>query len=141
MADEITKNDDDETIEETTSPKKKTLKGNLPIPPPVKKERTQAQILAFEKARASREANLKKREADAKRLEEYDKLLLKQKLVDKAEKIKLKTMKKIETIENISSSEDEVVIEKKKTPRPEPKRAVEEPRTIAKPKIVPYKFV
>ena len=142
MADEITKNDDEETIETTEQPKKKILKGNLPVPPREKKERTPAQIAAFERARASRESNLKKREADAKRLAEYDAMLVKQKLVEKAQKIKLKTMKKIETIESISSDEDEVIIEKpkqrKSVPTPAPTPA---PAPAPKPKITPYKFV
>ena len=145
MADKINENDDEETIEETPVQKKKVLKGNLPVPPREKKERTPAQIAAFERARASRESNLKKREADAKRLAEYDAMLVKQKLVEKAQKIKLKTMKKIETIEAISSDEeDEVIIEKPKqrksvpTPAPTPAPA---PQPAPKPKIVPYKFV
>ena len=122
MADEITKNDVEEDLEATPQPKKKILKGHLPDSPREKKERTQAQILAFEKARASREANLKKREADAKRLAEYDKMMLKQKLVEKAEKIKLKTMKKIETIDAISrdDSDDEPPPIQKPKPKPKP---------------------
>jgi hypothetical protein len=70
-------------------------------------------------------------------------MLVKQKLVEKAQKIKLKTMKKIETIEAISSDEDEVIIEKpkraataSKPPTPQPT-----PQPAPKPKIVPYKFV
>jgi len=52
-------------------------------------------------------------------------------------------MKKIETIEAISSDEDEVIIEKpkraataSKPPTPQPT-----PQPAPKPKIVPYKFV
>ena len=118
MADEITRSDDEEIIEAPAPQKKKILKGNLPPPPPVKKERTPAQIAAFERARASREANIKKRDADAKRLAEYDALMLKQKLVEKANKLKLKTMKKVEVIDSISSDEDEVIIEKPKKSAP-----------------------
>ena len=154
MADKINENDDEETIEETPVQKKKVLKGNLPVPPREKKERTPAQIAAFERARASRESNLKKREADAKRLAEYDAMLVKQKLVEKAQKIKLKTMKKIETIEAISSDEeDEVIIERKPTGRSQPTPHVgrSPPQPAPQPiasgagaqprKIVPYKFV
>ena len=111
MSEKITQNDESEEIEETV-PKKKILKGHLPDPPREKRERTPAQIAAFERARASREANIKKKNEDAKRLAEYDAMMLKQKLVEKANKIKLKTMKKVEVIESISSEEDEVVIEK-----------------------------
>ena len=149
MADKITQNDDDETLEVPEVKKKESriLKGHLPSNPPPKKERTPAQIAAFEKARASREANIKKKEADAKRLAEYDAMLVKQKLVEKANKMKLKTMKKIETIESISSDEeDEVVIEKPKkretppvrvpAPAPVPPAAPVPP----KPKF-PFKFV
>jgi hypothetical protein len=154
---EITQNADVSSSEETPL-QKKVLKGHLPDPPREKKERTAAQVAAFERARASRESNLKKREADAKRLAEYDAMILKQKLVEKANKIKLKTMRKVEAIESVSS-DDEVVIERPSVgtadvrstvgtvPR-ESKRAVEnnarsaptEPKPI-KPKIIPYKFV
>lgn len=127
--------------EKDTEPveKKKTLKGLEPPPPKEKKPRTEAQIKAFEKARASRASSLKKKEEDAKRLAEYDALMVKQKLKEKADKIKLKTMKKIETIESISSDEDEVVIEK---PKPKPKPVEQKPPPPAPPKkIMPYKFV
>jgi len=145
MADIITKNDDSEDIEEPEVPKKssKVLKGNLPPPPKEKKERTPAQIAAFERARASREANIKKKNEDAKRLAEYDALIVKQKLMEKANKLKLKTMKKVEVIESVSSEEDEVIIEKPKA-KPKPK---EEPKTAPAPapvpakKVIPYKFV
>jgi hypothetical protein len=66
-------------------------------------------------------------------------MMVKQKLKEKADKIKLKTMKKIETIESISSDEDEVVIEKPKPkPKPEPTKPPP-PKPVAK--IMPYKFV
>jgi hypothetical protein len=170
MSKEITKNDESEDMEETVPPKNESfkkdsskegragapprvLKGHLPDPPREKRERTPAQIAAFERARASREANIKKKNEDSKRLAEYDAMLLKQKLVDKANKIKLKTMKKMEVIESISSEDDEVVIEKPPLskgvpkggqpapePKPEPK---EEPKKVAAPskKVMPYKFV
>ena len=143
MADEIIENDDEETIEETPQPKKKILKGHLPVPPREKKERTPAQIAAFERARASREANIKKRDADSRRLAEYDAMMVKQKLVEKAQKIKLKTMKKIETIESISSDdEDEVIIERKPAhakPKPQPREVVA-PTPPPKPQTQ-FKFV
>jgi len=138
MADKIIENDEEETIEELEQPKKKILKGHLPIKPPEKKPRTQAQIDAFERARASREANIKKREVDAKRLAEYDAMMVKQKLVEKAQKIKLKTMKKVEVIDSISSDEeDEVIIEK---PRKQPSKPAPAPAP-PKPKTYAYKFV
>ena len=155
MAELITQNDETEPLEAPTPPKKKILKGNLPIPPPVKKERTAAQIAAFEKARASRDANLKKRDADAKRLAEYDAMIVKQKLVEKAKKIKLKTMKKIETIEAISSdddSEEEAPPIQKSKPKPSSGHPVSRtspaevkpPTPVApvRPKpVLPFKFV
>lgn len=151
MSEKITQSDESEEIE-VPEVKKKILKGHLPDPPKEKKERTPAQIAAFERARASREANIKKKNEDAKRLAEYDAMLLKQKLVEKANKIKLKTMKKVEVIESISSEEDEVVIEKPPLskgaskegqrgvpapkPEPEPKKVVAPPK-----KVMPYKFI
>ena len=157
MADIVTRNDDSEDIEEPEVPKKrgsaparlegekpsKVLKGHLPDPPKEKKERTPAQIAAFERARASREANLKKKNEDAKRLAEYDALIVKQKLMEKANKLKLKTMKKVEVIDSISSEEDEVVIEKPKAkpkPKEEPKSTTATTPVPAK-KVIPYKFV
>jgi hypothetical protein len=151
MSEKITQSDESEEMEETV-PKKKILKGHLPDPPREKKERTPAQIAAFERARASREANIKKKNEDAKRLAEYDAMMLKQKLVEKANKIKLKTMKKIEVIESISSEEDEVVIEKPKA-KPKPELKPEPPLSKGVPKegqrgvpappkkVIPYKFV
>jgi len=134
----MTDNETDTVIEKEV-PKKKTLKGLEPPPPKEKKERTPAQIAAFEKARASRASSIKKKEEDTKRLAEYDAMMVKQKLKEKADKIKLKTMKKIETIESISSDEDEVVIEKPKPkPKPEPTKPPP-PKPVAK--IMPYKFV
>jgi len=129
--------------EKNTEPveKKKTLKGLEPPPPREKKERTPAQIAAFEKARESRALSIKKKNEDAKRLAEYDAMLVKQKLKEKADKIKLKTMKKIEVIESVSSDEDEVNIEKPKPkPKPEPKPEPPKPPPPTK-KIIPYKFV
>lgn len=158
MADIVTRNDDSEDIEEPEVPKNGTngsappcragakpriLKGHLPDPPKEKKERTPAQIAAFERARASREANLKKKNEDAKRLAEYDALIVKQKLMEKANKLKLKTMKKVEVIESVSSEEDEVVIEKPKAkakPKEEPKTAPA-PTPVPAKKVIPYKFV
>jgi len=130
--------------EKDTEPveKKKTLKGLEPPPPKEKKPRTEAQIKAFEKARESRASSLKKKEEDAKRLAEYDAMMVKQKLKEKADKIKLKTMKKIETIESISSDEDEVVIEKPKPkPKPPPLPEQKPPPPAPPKKIMPYKFV
>ena len=142
MEEKITENVEKKVVE--TEKPKKVLKGMLPPPERVKKERTPAQIAAFEKAKEVRAANLSKKEADAKRLAEYDALIVKQKLKEKADKVKLKTMKKIETIESISSDEDEVIIEKPKV-KPNPKPTPKPPPTpeVVKPpqKVVPYKFV
>ena len=142
MADQnITNNAESEPLEQP----KRLLKGQMPDPPREKRERTPAQIAAFERARGSRAKNLAKREADAKRLAEYDSMLLKQKITEKADRIKVKTMKKIEAIESVPSDDDEVI--ERPVSRPPPRAKPEQPKPTPKPietpkpKIVPYKFV
>lgn len=150
---EITNNAESEELEQSPrlvneSRSIKILKGHQPDPPREKRERTAAQIAAFERARDSRAKNLAKREADAKRLAEYDAMLLRQKLAEKADRIKVKTMKKIEAIESVPS-DDEEVIERPTRDERAPPRAKQEPKPVPKPeppkpapkKLVPYKFV
>lgn len=148
---EITNNAESEELEQSPrlvneSRSIKILKGHQPDPPREKRERTAAQIAAFERARDSRAKNLAKREADAKRLAEYDAMLLRQKLAEKADRIKVKTMKKIEAIESVPSDDEEVI---ERTAAPPAPRAKPEPKPVPKPeppkpapkKLVPYKFV
>lgn len=155
MADRnITNNADPEPLEQP----KRLLKGQMPDPPREKRERTPAQIAAFERARDSRAKNLAKREADAKRLAEYDAMILKQKIKEKADRIKVKTMKKIEAIESVPSDDEEVIERPRQPPAPrvnepqvrvsrdngmkqEQPKPTPKPTETPKPKIVPYKFV
>lgn len=145
MADQnITNNVESEPLEQP----KRLLKGQMPDPPREKRERTPAQIAAFERARDSRAKNLAKREADAKRLAEYDAMLLKQKITEKADRIKVKTMKKIETIESVPSDDEEIIERPARSSIPPAPRAKQEqpkptpkPTETPKPKIMPYKFV
>ena len=142
MADQnITNNVESEPLEQP----KRLLKGQMPDPPREKRERTPAQIAAFERARDSRAKNLAKREADAKRLAEYDAMLLKQKITEKADRIKVKTMKKIETIESVPSDDEEIIERPRQPPAPRAKqeqpKPTPKPTETPKPKIVPYKFV
>jgi len=93
---------DDEEEEEVMTPKKA----------PAKKERTEAQKLAFEKCKQKRDENAKKRLADAKKLAEYEKKALEEKLISKAISIKKKQIKKQVILDEIS--DDETPIEKVK---------------------------
>lgn len=145
MADQnITNNAESEPLEQP----KRLLKGQMPDPPREKRERTPAQIAAFERARLSRAKNLAKREADAKRLAEYDAMILKQKITEKADRIKVKTMKKIETIDSVPSDDEEIIERPARSSIPPAPRAKQEqpkptpkPTETPKPKIMPYKFV
>jgi hypothetical protein len=79
---------------------------------PAKKERTEAQKLAFERCKKQREANAKKRAEDAKKLMEYEKKALEEKLIAKAVSLKKKQIKKQVILDEIS--DDETPIEKVK---------------------------
>ena len=68
--------------------------------------------MAFEKCKAKRDENAKKRLADAKKLAEYEKIALEEKLISKAISIKKKQIKKQVILDEIS--DDETPIEKVK---------------------------
>jgi hypothetical protein len=70
-----------------------------------KKERTEAQKLAFERCKKQREANAKKRMDDAKKLMEYEKKALEEKLIAKAVSIKKKQIKKQVILDEISDED------------------------------------
>ena len=93
---------EDEEEEEEATPKKA----------PAKKERTEAQKLAFERCKKQREANAKKRMDDAKKLMEYEKKALEEKLIAKAVSLKKKQIKKQVILDEIS--DDDTPIEKVK---------------------------
>ena len=94
-----------------------------------KKPRTEAQQKAFELCLKKRADSIAKRKADAERLAEFEKKALEEKVMKKAVAIKKKTIKKLEVLDDISSSSDE---------EPTPvKRPVKQP---IKP-VCPYKFV
>lgn len=80
-----------------------------PIAPP-RPPRTEAQRLAFERCKAKRDANAKKRAEDAKKLAEYEKKALEEKVLAKAVSIKKKQIKKQVVLDEIS--DDETPIEK-----------------------------
>lgn len=80
-----------------------------PIAPP-RPPRTEAQRLAFERCKAKRDANAKKRAEDAKKLMEYEKKALEEKVLAKAVSIKKKQIKKQVVLDEIS--DDETPIEK-----------------------------
>ena len=96
-------------IEEEEDEEEETPK---PVSRAVAKPRTEAQKLAFEKCKAKRDENAKKRLADAKKLAEYEKKALEEKLISKAISIKKKQIKKQVILDEIS--DDETPIEKVK---------------------------
>jgi hypothetical protein len=95
---------EEEEEEEEETPKYK--------PQPPRPARTEAQKLAFEKCKQKRDENAKKRLADAKKLAEYEKKALEEKLISKAISIKKKQIKKQVILDEIS--DDETPIEKVK---------------------------
>lgn len=97
---------DDEEEEEVMTPKPVIKKS------PAKKERTEAQKLAFERCKKQREENAKKRADDAKKLMEYEKKALEEKLIAKAVSLKKKQIKKQVILDEIS--DDDTPIEKVK---------------------------
>ena len=82
------------------------------VKPKQKTPRTKAQILAFERCKAKRVENAKKRLDDAKRLMEFEKKALEEKVISKAVSIKKKQIKKQVILDEIS--DDDTPIEKVK---------------------------
>jgi hypothetical protein len=81
-----------------------------------KKPRTPAQEKAFQECLRKRAECIAKRKADAERLAEFEKKALEEKVVKKAVAIKKKTIKKLEVLDDISSSsEDEAPVRRPKT--------------------------
>jgi hypothetical protein len=92
------------------------------------KPRTEAQKLAFEKCKAKRDANAKKRLEDAKKLAEYEKKALEEKVIAKAISIKKKQIKKQVVLDEISDDDTEIetikeIAKKIKKPVEKPKPA------------------
>jgi hypothetical protein len=82
-----------------------------PTPKP-KRERTQKQIDAFNRCIETKKKKAAERAAEAKRLAEYDKKALEEKVVKKAISIKKKQIKKQSALDEIS--DDDTPIEKVK---------------------------
>jgi hypothetical protein len=75
-----------------------------------KKARTQKQIDAFEKVRQKKMENAKKREEDKKKLAEYEKKTLEEKIIKKAVSIKKKQIKKQQILEEISDDDTPIEV-------------------------------
>lgn len=78
----------------------------------LKKERTQKQIETFEKARITREANIKKKKEEAQRIAEEEKKIKEEKLIKKAVAVRKKQLKREELLNEIS--DDETPVQKDK---------------------------
>jgi hypothetical protein len=102
-----------------------------PTPKP-KRERTQKQIEAFNRCIETKKKKAAERAAEAKRLAEYDKKALEEKVVKKAISIKKKQIKKQSALDEISDDDEpiEKIKEHVKTIKP----------VAAKPQII-YRFV
>lgn len=87
-----------------------------------KRERTEKQKLAFEKAQATRLLKAEERRKERMQKEEEEKKELEKKLIEKAIKVKKKQIKKMKVIEELS--DDDTPIEKLK---PILKKTVPEP--------------
>ncbi len=119
-----------EDLEEVIEPKidEDVDKGETIEAVKVKKPRTQKQLEAFERAKAIRDANAKKRKEEAERKAEEERKLIEEKLVKKAISLKKKQIKKQAVLDSISDDE---------TPLEEIKKAVEKPAIAIKPSIPP----
>ena len=78
----------------------------------LKKERTPKQIETFEKARITREANIKKKKEEAERLAIEEKKIKEEKLIKKAVAVRKKQLKREELLNEIS--DDETPVQKDK---------------------------
>jgi len=94
-----------------------------------KKERSARQIKAFEACLLKKKVNADKRFNDAKKLAEYEKKELEEKVVKKAISIKKKQIKKQAVLDEIS--DDDTPMEKIK-PKPKPAPVKEIPKTVFK---------
>lgn len=118
-----------EDLEEVIEPKvdEDVDKGETVEAVKVKKPRTPKQLEAFEKAKAIRDANAKKRKEEAERKAEEERKLIEEKLVKKAIALKKKQIKKQAVLDSISDDE---------TPLEEIKKVVEKP-VIKETKVSP----
>ena len=82
--------------------------------PKAKKPRTEAQIKAFERCLELKKEKAKKRNDEAKRLAEYDKKALEEKVVAKAISIKKKQIKKQIALDEISDDDAPIEVIKSK---------------------------
>lgn len=101
--------------------------------PKPRKERTQKQIEAFNRCIETKKKKAAERAAEAKRLAEYDKKALEEKVIKKAISIKKKQIKKQSALDEISDDDDTPIEKVKEVAKPIKPVA-------AKPTIV-YRFV
>ncbi len=137
---------EDECIQVKKPVKKPIYKKKEPTEPKPKRERTPAQIAAWEKCLANRTKNREDRkkvqDEDAKLLAEYKKQLAKKaesKVVKKAVGIKKKAIVREQDLDEISEDETPIEVVKeiiKKRRQPAPKKQVE-----AQPEPEPQKMV
>jgi len=78
----------------------------------LKKERTPKQIETFEKARITREANIKKKKEEAERIAIEEKKIKEEKLIKKAVAVRKKQLKREELLNELS--DDETPVQKDK---------------------------
>jgi len=94
---------------------KNSLKKNAPADKvPTKKPRTEAQIKAFATCLEKKKEKAKLRAEEAKRLAEYDKKALEEKVVAKAISIKKKQIKKQIVLDEISDDDTPIEVVKEK---------------------------
>ena len=87
-------------------------------PVKVKRERTDKQKEAFARCLETKKVNAKKRNDDAKRLAEFEKAALEEKIVKKAISIKKKQIKKQSALDEISDNDDEIEVVREKGKKP-----------------------
>jgi hypothetical protein len=104
---------------ETEHPKEESSDDEVEVKP--KKERTEKQKLAFEKAQQTRLLKAEERRKERMKQEEETKKELEQKLIEKAIKVKKKQIKKIKAIEELSDDDTPIErVSRRIEKRPEP---------------------
>jgi hypothetical protein len=107
----------------------------------VKKPRTPKQLEAFERAKAIRDANAKKRKEDAEMRAEQERKIIEEKLVKKAIALKKKQIKKQAILDSISDDDTPLEVIKKSIETGNPSRETKvSPTTPSLPPMPTIKF-
>ena len=129
-----------EEVEEVMQPKvnEEAVKTDSVEAVKTKKARTPKQLEAFERAKAIRDANAKKRKEEAEMKAEQERKIIEDKLVKKAIALKKKQIKKQEILDSISDDDTPLEVIKKSIESGKPKVSPETPSLPTMPIIKFY---